>query len=70
MINLTPLRDAIRDFARLSPEEIGALYQGFALRRLAPLVAGTYAAGYITGKFIHDLNDRLPRILRFLGVNR
>lgn len=38
-------------------QEIGAALQGFALR-LAPIVAGVYTAGYITGQTYHQLLRR------------
>lgn len=40
-----------------SSEEIGAALQGFALR-LAPIVAATYAAGYVTGQAFFRLKAR------------
>lgn len=48
-------------------DQIGAALQNFALR-LAPIVAATYTAGYVTGEFVHQTSAKLPRLLRFLGV--
>lgn len=38
--------------------DLGAALQGFALR-LAPAVAATYAAGYVTGEAYHRLLRRI-----------
>lgn len=43
--------------------EIGARLRAFALR-LAPAVAATYTAGYVTGQFLHSLNDKLVEFTR------
>lgn len=66
-MNLQDFAQAANNAAKASSEDIGEALQGFALFRLAPAVAGVYTAGYITGEFVHDLNAKLPRFLRFLG---
>lgn len=40
-----------------SSEEIGRALQGFALR-LAPVVAATYAAGYVTGEAFNRFREQ------------
>lgn len=40
-----------------SSEEIGARLQGFALA-IAPAIAATYAAGYVTGEAFNRFKER------------
>lgn len=60
-------RDVAAGALKATAAQHGEAYQTFALS-LAPAVAFAYAAGYELGSFIHRLNERLPRLLRFLGV--
>lgn len=66
-MTLQGIAQAANNAAKTSSEDIGDALQSFALFRLAPAVAGVYTAGRIIGEFIHDLNAKLPRFLRFLG---
>jgi hypothetical protein len=67
-MNTSELKQSAIRFAKLTPEEIGAAYQGFALR-LAPIVAGVYVAGHVSGEYIRKQAARFPYFLRKLGFN-
>lgn len=54
--------------AKATPEDYAATYERIA-RAVAPAIAATYVAGYEAGCFIRSLSERLPRLLRRLGVN-
>ena len=53
----------LKTIAKTSAEEVGGRLQGFALA-VAPAVAFAYTAGYVTGSFLHRLNDKLVELTR------
>jgi hypothetical protein len=44
-------------------QEIGARLRATALA-VAPAIAFAYTAGYVTGSFLHRLNDKLVELTR------
>ena len=46
-----------------STEEVGARLRATALA-VAPAIAFAYTAGFVTGQFLHSLNNRLVELTR------